>query len=86
METTEIIGAGLFAIAILAALWQTAFAFGHRAGQTAERLLADKRIQGLLKSVNEQKPTRRLTYRKVDPRSVGKKRYLNSRLPGEVLA
>jgi hypothetical protein len=86
MELTEIIGAGLFAIAILAALWQTAFAFGHRAGQTTERLLADKRIQGLLKSVNEQKPTRRLTYRKVDPRSVGKKRYLNSRLPGEVLA
>jgi hypothetical protein len=48
--------------------------------------MADKRVQGLLKSVNQQKPSRRLTYRKVDPRSVGKKRYLNSRLPGEVLA
>jgi hypothetical protein len=86
METTELIGAAFFAIAILAATWQTAFAFGHRAGQNTERLLADKRIQGLLKSVNQQKPSRRLTYRKVDPRSVGKKRYLNSRLVGEVLA
>jgi Tfp pilus assembly protein PilO len=63
-----------------------AFAYGWDRGSKLERLRADKRIQGLLKSVNQQKPSRRLTYRKVDPRSVGKKRYLNSRLPGEVLA
>ncbi len=86
METTELLGMAFFAIAILAATWQTAFAFGLRAGQNTERLLADRRIKGVLKSVNEQKPSRRLTYRKVDPRSVGKKRYLNSKLPGEVLA
>jgi len=86
METTELIGAAFFAIAILAATWQTAFAFGHRAGQTTERLVSDRRVQGVLKSVNKTKPSRRLTYRKVDPRSVGKKRYLNSKLPGEVLA
>ena len=86
METTELIGMALFAIAIMGALWQTAFAFGHRAGQATERLLSDRRVQGVLKSVNKSKPSRRLTYRKVDPRSVGKKRYLNSKLPGEVLA
>jgi len=91
MELTEIIGVGLFAIAILAATWQTAFAFGHRAGQTTERLLADKRIQGLLASENARQPKERkrarLTYRKVDARRVGEIRFLNSRLPGvEVIA
>lgn len=91
METNEIIGMAFFAIAIIAALWQTAFAFGHRAGQNSERLLADKRIQGLLASENARKPQprkrARLTYRKVDARRVGEIRFLNSRLPGvEVLA
>lgn len=88
METTELIGAAFFAIAILAATWQTAFAFGHRAGQTTERSLADRRVKGLLAQENARRPRKRskLVYRKVDPRSVGKKRYLNSRLPGEVVA
>jgi len=86
MELTEIIGCAFLALALLVATGQMAFAYGWDRGSKLERLRADKRIQGLLKSVNQQKPSRRLTYRKVDPRSVGKKRYLNSRLPGEVLA
>lgn len=96
METSEIIGMAFFAIAILAATWQVAFAFGYNAGrsrgysegQTDERHMADRRVQGVLAAENAREPRKRkrLTYRKVDARSVGKKRYLNTRLPGEVLA
>jgi hypothetical protein len=62
-----------------------AFAYGWDRGSKLERLRADKRVQGLLDSLNQSPPSRRLVYRKVDPGAVGKKRYLNSRLPGEVL-
>jgi hypothetical protein len=95
MELTEIIGVGLFAIAILAATWQVAFAFGHNAGHIAgravERRLADRRVKGVLESENARQPKERkrarLTYRKVDARRVGEIRFCNSRLPGvEVLA
>lgn len=88
METTELIGMAFFAIAIIAATWQVGFAFGNEAGQRTERLLADRRIQGVLAEENARPPRKRskLVYRKVDPRLVGKKRYLNSRLPGEVVA
>ena len=86
METHELIGSAIFALVILVATAQVAFAYGRQVATNAERLRADKRVQGVLKSLNESRPSRRLTYRKVDPRSVGKKRYLNSRLPGEVVA
>ena len=94
METTEIIGMAFFAIAILAATWQTAFAFGHNAGHIAgrsvERRLADRRVRGVLESENARQPKERkrarLTYRKVDARRVGEIRFCNSKLPGEVLA
>jgi len=86
METSELIGSAIFALVLLIATAQLAFAYGRDCGSKLERLRADKRVKGLLKSVNESRPSRRLAYRKVDPRIVGRKRYLNSRLPGEVLA
>ncbi len=86
METTEIIGCAFLALALLIATGQTAFAYGRHIESKAQRAAADKRVQGVLKSVNASRPSRRLTYRKVDPRSVGKRRYLNSRLPREVVA
>jgi hypothetical protein len=86
METTEIIGCAFLALALLIATAQLAFAYGRQVATNTERLRADKRVQGVLKSVNASRPSRRLTYRKVDARIVGRKRYLNSRLPGEVVA
>jgi len=86
MQTTELIGIAIFAAVILIATAQVAFAYGRQVATNTERLRADRRVQGVLKSVNESRPSRRLTYRKVDPRIVGRKRYLNSRLPGEVVA
>lgn len=86
MQTHELIGCAIFALVLLIATAQVAFAYGRQVASNTERLRADKRVQGVLKSVNASRPSRRLTYRKVDARAVGKKRYLNSRLPGEVLA
>ena len=86
MELTELIGCAFLALALLIATGQMAFAYGWDRGAKMERLRADKRVQGLLNSLNESPPSRRLTYRKVNPRLVGKKRYLNSKLPGEVVA
>lgn len=90
MTTNETIGLAIFAVVILIATWQWAFALGREVGTRSERQLADRRINGLLAQENSRKPTTRkrktLTYRKVDPRSVGKKRFLNSKLAGEVVA
>ena len=86
METTEIIGIAFLALALLIATGQMAFAYGRHLEACAQRAAADKRVRGVLDSVNKSRPSRRLTYRKVHPRSVGKKRYLNSKLPGEVVA
>ena len=83
MNTAEIIGLAFFALAVLAATAQVSFAFGCEAGMKRERQLADRRVQGVIKSENERKPRqrRRLVYRKVDARRVGAIRFLNSRLP-----
>jgi len=90
MNTAEIIGLVAFGMAILAATAQVAFAFGWQYGAKRERQLADRRVQGVLAQENARKPTTRkrktLVYRKVDPRIVGKKRYLNSKLPGRAIA
>lgn len=86
METTELIGIAFLAFAVLIATGQMAFAYGRHIEACAQRAAADRRVQGVLKSVNASRPSRRLTYRKVDARSVGKRRYLNSKLPGEVVA
>lgn len=90
MMNTEHIGIAIFAVVLLIATAQMAFAFGRQVGTRSERQLADRRINGLLAQENARKPSTRkrktLTYRKVDPRSVGKKRYLNSRLVGTVIS
>ena len=90
MMNTEHIGMALLAVALLIATAQAAFAWGRIVGTRSERQLADRRINGLLAQENARKPSTRkrktLTYRKVDPRTVGKKRYLNSKLAGEVVA
>ena len=90
MTTNETIGLAIFAVVLLISTWQWAFAYGRQIGTKSERQLADRRINGLLAQENARKPSTRkrktLTYRKVDPRSVGKRRYLNSKLAGEVVA
>ena len=90
MMNTEHIGIAIFAVVLLIATWQWAFAYGRIVGTRSERQLADHRINGLLAQENARKPTTRkrktLIYRKVDPRSVGKKRYFNSRLVGTVIS
>ena len=90
MTTNETIGLAIFAVVLLISTWQWAFAYGRHIGTKSERQLADRRINGLLAQENARKPSTRkrktLTYRKVDPRSVGKRRYLNSKLAGEVVA
>ena len=85
METHELIGIAIFAVVLLIATSQLAFACGCDCGAKAQRLAADKRVQGVLKSVNATRPRKRLVYRKVDTKTVGRKRYLNSRLVGTVL-
>ncbi len=90
MTTNETIGLAIFAVVLLISTWQWAFAYGRHIGTKSERQLADRRVNGLLAQENARKaaPRKRktLTYRKVDPRSVGKKRYLNSRLVGTVIS
>jgi hypothetical protein len=83
MNQAEIIGLAFFALAFVAATAQVAFAYGCEAGTKRERQLADRRVQGVIKSENERNPRqrRRLVYRKVDARKVGTIRFLNSRLP-----
>jgi len=59
MEITEIIGTALFAIGILAATAQVAFAWGQLLGQRRERQLADRRIQAVLDYENKRRPKTR---------------------------
>jgi hypothetical protein len=56
METTEIIGIAIFAVAMLAMTFQTAFAYGARCGQNKERLLGDRRVRGVLDYENKRRP------------------------------
>lgn len=56
METTELIGIAIVAVAILAMTFQTAFAYGARCGQNKERLLGDKRVRGVLDYENKRRP------------------------------
>ena len=55
------------------------YSLGIAAGTDNERALANRRINGLLEELNKYKP--KLRYRKVSAKHVGKKRYLNTRLP-----
>jgi hypothetical protein len=56
METTELIGIAIVAVAMLAMTFQTAFAYGARCGQNKERLLANRRVNGVLDYENQRKP------------------------------
>ena len=56
METTELIGVSLFAVGLLALTAQTAFAFGRQLGQTRERQLADRRVNGIIGYENARRP------------------------------
>jgi hypothetical protein len=86
MTTLEILGfAGLGAIFVLFTA-QTAFAWGYAVATRKERELADRRVRGVLAELNSSPRSSRLTYRKVNPKHVGYRRYCNSKLPGEVLA
>jgi hypothetical protein len=86
MTTLEILGlAGLGAIFVLFTA-QMAFAFGYAVATRKERELADRRVRGVLAELNSSPRSSRLTYRKVNPKHVGYRRYLNTKLPGEVLA
>jgi hypothetical protein len=86
MTTLEILGfAGLGAIFVLFTA-QTAFAWGYAVATRKERELADRRVRGVLAELNSSPRSSRLTYRKVNPAQVGYRRYLNTKLPGEVLS
>ncbi len=78
MEYLTIIAVTLAAIGVIGMAWIGGYETGSTRASSAERDFADRRIQGLLASLNENKP--RLRYRKVDPRKVGRKRYLNTKL------
>lgn len=92
MNTHEIIGMTIFGFVLLIATAQAAFAWGRIVGTKSERQLANRRVNGVLAEENARKASRRipqrrrLTYRKVDAKSVGKKRYLNSRLVGTIIS
>ena len=89
MNELNVIIATLAAMGVVGLAWLGGYRLGLNNGTTAERALADRRVRGVIDSENKRKPRqrKRLVYRKVDARSVGKKRYLNSRLPGvEVIA
>jgi len=56
METTELIGLTLFAVGILTFTAQKAYAYGQKVGRNAERLLADRRVNGVLEYENKRRP------------------------------
>jgi hypothetical protein len=61
METSlsEYIGMAILFVAILLMTAQTAFAFGRKVGGNTERLLADRRVQGVLDYENKRRPKAR---------------------------
>ena len=78
MDYMTIIIGTLAAMGVVAMAWLGGYQTGASHTLSVERDFADRRIKGLLDSLNEKKP--RLRYRKVDPRKVGSNRYLNSKL------
>ena len=58
METTlsEYIGMAIVAIAILIMTAQTAYAYGFKLGGNSERLLANRRVNGILDYENQRRP------------------------------
>ena len=64
MMNTEHIGMAIFAIVLLLATAQAAFAFGRQVGTKSERQLADRRINGVLAYENRRKPKSQKNKRK----------------------
>lgn len=58
ITTSELIGMAIVAISILVLTAQTAYALGKQIGQKRERLLADRRVNGVLQYEAERKPRR----------------------------
>lgn len=71
METSELIGMAIVAIAILILTAQTAYAYGFKLGGNSERLLANKRVQGVLDYENKRRPKSAKNKRKAARRAVG---------------
>lgn len=57
--STEQIGVAIFAMALLVATAQCAFAWGRQVGTESERQLADRRINGVLAYENKRRPKNR---------------------------
>lgn len=64
MTTNETIGLAIFAVVILIATWQWAFALGREVGTKRERQLADRRVNGVLDYENKRKPKSQKAKRK----------------------
>jgi|GEM_PF-4486599 len=86
MTLLEILGFAGIGVIFLLFTAQAAFAWGYAVATRKERELADRRVRGVLAELNSSPRSSRLTYRKVNPKAVGYRRYLNSKLPGEALA
>lgn len=71
METSELIGMAIVFVAILLMTAQTAFAYGRKVGGNTERLLADRRVQGVLDYENRRKPKSRKNKLKAARKAVG---------------
>ena len=67
------------AFGLLALAYLGGYELGSAAGIDTERAMANRRVNALLEELNKYKP--KLRYRKVDAKHVGRKRYLNTRLP-----
>jgi hypothetical protein len=64
MEPTTIIVATLAAMSIVGLAWLGGYRLGLASGVSAERELADRRIQGVLASENKRKPKSQKAKRK----------------------
>ena len=66
---TEHIGMAILAVSILILAAQTAFAYGRKVGANNERLLADRRVNGVLAYERNRKPKSQRAKRKQSRRA-----------------
>lgn len=64
MDTTTVIIATLTAISVIGLAWIGGYRLGLSSGTEAERHLADRRMNGLLDSINQRKPKTQKNKRK----------------------
>lgn len=79
MDPLNIALLAVAAFGLLALAYLGGYELGTAAGIDTERAMANRRVNALLEELNKYKP--KLRYRKVDAKHVGRKRYLNTRLP-----